>query len=237
MDKKQNKIQRGFSAKSSSSNTCLVMEAISEVKDNKQPLFLQYLNVKKAFDVVWHARLLCSLYQQGVAGPVWKLNNDLYKNISSSVMWQGKLCNALQDYLGLRQGGDTSADTFKNKTNSVLNELEVSFEGYNIGDIPVATQTYSDDTTLIASTLTSANILLSIAERDSNNQRYTFSSTKSRVMVANPKNTATTLYGEEMVTSEMEIHLSLQRVPDERSSPTIEHISRLHGYVCTTWQE
>ena len=41
MDKKQNKMQRGFSVKSSSSNTAfLVMEAIAEAKDSKQPFLL-----------------------------------------------------------------------------------------------------------------------------------------------------------------------------------------------------
>ena len=59
------KMQRGVSAKSSSSNTAfLVTEAIAEAKDSKQSLFFQYLDVKKAFDVVWHTRLLCFLYQQ-----------------------------------------------------------------------------------------------------------------------------------------------------------------------------
>ena len=102
-------------------------EAIAEVKDSKQLLFLQYLDAKKAFDVVRHTGLLCSLYQQGVA---LSCPATLYTNISSSVKWQGKLSKALQDYQGLRQGGDTSADTFKNKTNAVLNELEASSEGY-----------------------------------------------------------------------------------------------------------
>ena len=179
MDKAQNKMQRGFSTKASSVNAALmVTEAIANAKDEKQPLYLQFLDAKKAFDVVWHTGLMCSLHAQGVTGRTWEMYDSLYNNITSSIKWQGKLSPAFIDDQGLRQGGDSSADAFKTKTNPMLDNLEQSGEGYCIGTTSVAAPTCADDTTLVSTTLTGAKILLAIAERDSNHNRYTFSQTK-----------------------------------------------------------
>ena len=58
-------------------------------------------------------------------------------------------------------------------------------------------------------------------------------------MVANPNKAAkeqiwvdpTTLYGEEMVTGEMETHLRLQSVPDDRASSNVSITWEEWGYV------
>ena len=79
MDEVQNRLQRGFSSKCSSANAAfLVTEAIAEAKDNKEPIILQFLDARKAFDVVWHTGLLCTLHDQGITGPTWQLFNVLY---------------------------------------------------------------------------------------------------------------------------------------------------------------
>ena len=231
MDSKQNKMQRGFSTNASSVNAALmVTEAIADAKDNKQPLFLQFLDAKKAFDVVWHTGLKCSLHSQGITGRVWEMYDSLYTDISSSIKWLGKLSPTFIDHQGLRQGGDTSADTFKTKTNPMLDSLEDSGEGYSIGTTSLSAPTCADDTTLISSTLTGAKILLAIAERDSNNNRYSFSSTKSKIMLANPTTTTKeqlaldppSLYGEELPVSTQETHLGILRVPDDRARATVQ---------------
>ena len=130
---------------SSANAALLITEAIAEEKDNKQPLFLQFLDARKAFDVVWHTGLLCSLHEQGVTGLVRELYDNLYSGISSRVQWQGLLSPAFCDLQGLRKGGDMSSDTFKTKTNPLLNSLEDSSEGYSIGTTSVATPTCVDD--------------------------------------------------------------------------------------------
>ena len=111
--KAQNRHQRGFSEKASSTNAALLItESIAEAKDQKQPIFIQFLDAKKAFDLVWHTGLLCSLYEQGITGPTWQMFNSLYTGIQSSVKWNGQLSETFHDEHGLRQGGDTSGDTY-----------------------------------------------------------------------------------------------------------------------------
>ena len=231
LDAKQHKLQRGFSSGASSTNAAFIIsEAISEAKDNKHSLFLQFLDARKAFDVVWHTGLLCSLHDQGVTGPVWELFNHLYTDISSAVKWQGHLSKEFYDLQGLRQGGDTSADAFKGKTNPVLNNLEATGEGFYIGTTPVCAPTCADDTTIISATVTGANILLAVAEMDANNERYTFSAAKSKIMVANPTPSVHSqlsichpnLYNEPLPLTTEETHLGIQRVPDNKARVTVE---------------
>ena len=230
LNQRQNRMQRGFTEASSSSNAALLItEAIAEARDMKRPLFLQFLDARKAFDVVWHTGLLCSIHEQGVQGTTWQLFNDLYSDISSMVKWQGQLSSIFRDLQGLRQGGDTSADAFKCKQNPPLNKLEHCGEGFHIGITSVGAPTCADDTTLISSTLTGVNIMLAIAEKDASQQRYSFSTTKSRIMIANP-NPATkeqlclfqpTLCNEPIEPTTEEKHLGILRVPDNKCKATI----------------
>jgi hypothetical protein len=217
----QNRQQRGFSAQSSSVNAALLLtECIAEAKDAKSPVYIQYLDAKKAFDLVWHTGLLCALHEQGVTGPVWDMYNSMYTDISSCVKWGGQVSSIFHDRQGLRQGGYSSADIFKAKTNLMLNQQEHSVDLYCIGSVVVGAPTCADDTALISSTLTDANMVLSIAVKDSCNQRYIYSTTKSKVMIVNPTTVAKeqlksfplSLLENPLEESTQETHLGIQRI-------------------------
>ena len=69
-DRIQNQRQRGFTKNTSPSNAALLLtEAIAESKHTKQPLFVTLLDVKTAFDVVWHDSLLRKLHGDGINPP------------------------------------------------------------------------------------------------------------------------------------------------------------------------
>jgi hypothetical protein len=189
-DKAQNRLQRGFTEKASSTNVALIItEAIAEAMDAKQPLYIQFLDAKKAFDVVWHSGMLCSLHDQGITGRLWSLHSDLYKGITSCIKWKGQLSDTFEDKQGLRQGGLTSADSFKTKGNPLLNEVENSPDAFCIGATSVGGPTCADDSALCAKNITAAKSLTAAAAKDSANQRYLFSTTKSRIMIMNPSKT------------------------------------------------
>ena len=227
----QNRHQRGFSEKASSTNAALLItESIAEAKDLHNPIFIQFLDARKAFDLVWHTGLLCTLYEQGITGPTWQMYNSLYTGIQSSVKWNGQLSESFYDEHGLRQGGDTSGDTFKMRTNPMLNKQEESPDAFHIGATTVGAPTCADDTALISPTLTGAKMMLQIAHQDSCNQRYIFSSTKSKIMIVNPNQKAkqqlesfpVNLANKTIEESTEETHLGIQRVPSDKATPTIE---------------
>jgi hypothetical protein len=111
----------------------------------------------------------------------------------------------------------------------MLNQQEGATEAYHICSIVAGAPTCADDTALCSSTLTDAKIVLSIAEADSINQRYLYSTTKSKVMIVNPnpvvkeqlKTFPVNLLQSPLEESVEETHLSVQRVPDDRATKTV----------------
>ena len=86
LDPQQSEQQFGFTAGRSPSNCALVLtEIISEALDLNQTLYITYLDVKKAFDTVWHSSMLIHLYHQGVKGTLWNIFRDMYTDIRSRV--------------------------------------------------------------------------------------------------------------------------------------------------------
>ena len=87
-DKIQNQMQRGFTKNTSPSNAALLLtEAIAESKHTKRPLFVTLLDVKTAFDVVWHDSLLRKLHGDGINPPEWLLIKDSFQNSKCEVEW------------------------------------------------------------------------------------------------------------------------------------------------------
>ena len=64
----------------------LILEEITrESRDQKQPLYIAFLDVKAAFDVVSHASLLRKLFHVGIDGTEWSLINSLHTGAQSVV--------------------------------------------------------------------------------------------------------------------------------------------------------
>ena len=173
---------------------------------------------------------MCSMHDQGINGALWQLHADLYKGITSCVKWKGNLSQIFHDKQGLRQGGLTSADSFKTKTNPLLNKIENSTEAFHIGAISVGAPTCADDTALVSETLTGAKLLTKIAEEDSTDMRYSFSTTKSKIMIVNPTTTVLSQLGQfpthlcnvPMDQSTSEVHLGITRTSDGKTAATVQ---------------
>ena len=82
----QNNLQRGFTQNSSPMNCSLILEeVIREAKDLKEPLYIAFLDVKAAFDVVSHASLLRKMFHIGIHGAEWSLIHSMHAGAESVV--------------------------------------------------------------------------------------------------------------------------------------------------------
>ena len=83
----QNKLQTGFTQNSSPMNCSLVLEEIiRDSRDMKQPLYIAFLDVKVAFDVMSHDSLLSKLFHIEIKGTKWSLIHSLHSG-AESVRW------------------------------------------------------------------------------------------------------------------------------------------------------
>ena len=148
----QNNLQRGFTQNSSPINSSLILEElIREAKDLRKPLYIAFLDVKAAFDVVSHASLLRKLFYIGVEGPEWSLIHSMHVGAKSVVKWEGTTSDTLQIQQGVRQGGILSMDLYKLYGNTQLNRLTDLGVGTCVGEICCAAPTTADDMALVAS--------------------------------------------------------------------------------------
>ena len=230
--KRLSKLQRGFCDNSSSINTALLLsEAISEAQDTNVPLFVAYLDATKAFDVVWHKSMLCTIHSLGITGDLWKVYNDMYKQLTSQVKCNGVLSPVLEETQGVRQGGIPSTELFKARGDGLLQTLSRSRLGFEVGTIDVSAPTCADDISLIGRDPVALQAMLNLAIHDAHRERYEFSATKSKVMVINSK-TKSPLWeslslweidGRKLEVSDQETHLGIQRLNNGKATKSVEH--------------
>ena len=62
-----------------------LQEAILEKRSKGGKAFVTFLDVRNAFDTIWHEGLLVKLFQKGIKGHFWHLINNWYATSSSCI--------------------------------------------------------------------------------------------------------------------------------------------------------
>ena len=102
---KQNKLQRGFTEKSSPMNTALILEEhIHDRHDIQAPAYLAFLDAKSPFDVVSHTSLIRKSFNIGEEGNMWTIINSLHQDARSAGKWQGEISKQFGVEQDVRQG-------------------------------------------------------------------------------------------------------------------------------------
>ena len=94
--------------------------------------------------------MLNALHDQGITGDIWHLYNSMYSEITARVKCNGELSRLITERQGIRQGGLTSAEAFKAKSNNFLDSVRNHPDSYRIGSISIGIPTVADDNCLIA---------------------------------------------------------------------------------------
>ena len=104
----------------------LIRESIYFAKENGSRLYVCFLDVRKAFDCVWHDGLFYKLYKCGVNKSIFKILQNLYTGMSSCVRHQGCKSDWFPILPRTRQGGVISPLLYLIFLNDLLYELEAS---------------------------------------------------------------------------------------------------------------
>ena len=124
---KQNKLQRGFTEKSSPMNTALILEEYNrDRRDIQASAYLAFLGAKSAIDVVSHKSLMRKLFNIGVEGNMWTIINSLHQDARSVVKWQGEISKHFRVEQGVRQGRILSTDIYKVYNDGLLDRLTIA---------------------------------------------------------------------------------------------------------------
>ena len=179
-----NPLQGGFRSGHSCSHTALILqEAIASARESGSKAFVAFLDVKKAFDTVWHASLLVKLHQKGVTGHLWHVISTWYSSSSSCVLWDGTCSSSFVLNQGVRQGGTLSPFLYVLFVDELLDTLAASGLGVSVAGLYCGAPMYADDLALVSSRPADLQAMLDIVHVYSRKWRYQLNETKSVVMV------------------------------------------------------
>ncbi len=182
----QNKLQWGFTQDTPPLLAGLMLqEQINEATEQRKPLYITFLDVKTAFDVVWHDSLLRKIYIDGVQGGLWLGIKSLYEGAHSAISWNGVLSDSFPVLQGVRQGAVLSADLYKRFNNPLLNMLSNSGMGGHIGINHLQSPTCADDIAICAYDKIEMQCMIDVVHQYSKQEKYEIQARKSAVLTIN----------------------------------------------------
>ena len=123
---------------------------LNHFRNNKGPLCICFMDVKKAFDSVNHKLLLQQLATYGIKENFLKVISSLYDQVKSSVSGNDSLTDLFPCNRGVRRGCLCSPVLFALYLNDLNSHIMESSQGVMVDDIPVHSLLYADDLVLKA---------------------------------------------------------------------------------------
>ena len=124
--------QAGFRLKRSCIDTLseLVQGRLREGKTT----YALFLDVKKAYDMVWRDGLWLKLWDMGVKGRIWRVIKKIYESSRSTVLLEGEQSAAFNVEQGVAQGCSLSPILFSVFINGLLKEVEQAELGIELSN-------------------------------------------------------------------------------------------------------
>ena len=143
--------QQGFQTNLSCiSAAYTVQEVIQYNLDQGSCTYAAFMDIKRAFDTVWHNALFVTLHDLGIQGKLWRILMELYNGLQSSVSLNRKHSQWFPVKQGVRQGGVLSTFLYLVFVNDLLEEIQTCHKGSCIGTLDCNCPAYADDMAYLA---------------------------------------------------------------------------------------
>ncbi len=104
----------GFKKGSMTADNLFILNGIIEkYRILKKPLYVCFVDFKRAFDCIHRVIMFAKLIKDGFSGKILDVLISMYFKTSSSVKWKGMLSGFFPETMGVAQGGLTSPYLFK----------------------------------------------------------------------------------------------------------------------------
>ena len=107
----------------------ILQEAISFVRERKKKVFVAFLDVKKAFDTVWHDGLMFKLALHKFPMYIWHILINWYSSSTSAVLWNSRISRSFRIRQGVRQSAILSPLLYSSFVHGLLDQLSASGHG------------------------------------------------------------------------------------------------------------
>lgn len=165
----------------------LFRECSNYVTENGSKLYSCFLDVRQAFDRVWHEALMVKLFNSNIQVYLYKTIFNMYQNMQSRVISNGYASSWFPILQGVRQGGVISPHLYLIFINDLMNQLCNSQHGLTVYDLNCTCPSSADDMVLLSLSKSGLQELMNICYEYSTTHRYTYNAKKSAVIVADRK--------------------------------------------------
>ena len=147
------KEQAGFRKNFRTSDKIFILKTIVDKyiqKNGKMnKLYACFIDLKKAFDTVWHEGLLLKLQRAGIDGKIYELLRSIYQSSASRIKCKQVLAEPILIKQGVHQGNVLSPLLFNIFINGIGNELCVD-DAPILNDSKISHLLYANDLVLLS---------------------------------------------------------------------------------------
>jgi len=191
-------------------------ETISYYKSLGSPVYLCFLDARKAFDRVNHWTLLKNLIEKGVPIHIVKLLLYWYRTQKVIIKWGKSVSDSFTTSNGIKQGGLLSPFLFNIYVDCINEALADSGIGCRVGETCMNTISYADDMVLMTPHAGSLQMLVNICERVAPELDIQYNTDKSVCMLIKS--------GHERIAYTQDIRLNGVNLQFVQSFPYLGHI-------------
>ena len=153
--------QNGFRPdRSCVDNIYILSELIQTRNAEKLKTFLCFIDLKKAYDVVFREGLWKQLYNCGIKGKILNILMNLYKDTKSTVKINNQYSEFFNIARGVRQGCVLSPLLFSIFIDGLVKEIKKLNAGINIDYMNLSLLLYADDIVLISDNADKLQLML-----------------------------------------------------------------------------
>ena len=179
-----NPLQGGFRSGFSSLHSAFIFqEAVQAIRDRGKKAYVAFLDVRKAFDTVWHQGLFLKMHRKGIPPRIWHLLQTWYNSASNSVKLNEDISRPFASQQGVHQGAILSPLLCSIFVDELLDLLEGSGFGAVVGIVYCGAPMFADDLALVASSPEELQSMLDIVSKYPSRWRYQLNAIKSVVLV------------------------------------------------------
>ena len=177
--------QIGFRKGYQTSDHIFTLRSIIEnyFRNNKGPLYVCFVDFKKAFDSGDHKLLVQQLVTYGIKGNFLKVIKSLYDQVKSCVRGNNSLTDIFPCNRGVRQGCLLSPVLFALYLNDLNRQVKESSQGVLVDDISIHSLLYADDLGLIAKDRKDLQSQLHTLDKFSNSLKMEVNLDKTKVIL------------------------------------------------------
>jgi retron-type reverse transcriptase len=162
-------------------------QTVSYYTSNGSPVYLCFLDAKKAFDRVNHWTLFKKLLDRGTPKYLVNIMKYWYREQEFVIKWGETMSESFHCNNGIRQGGQLSPLLYNIYIDDLNEQLNKANCGCMVGGRSVNALSYADDMVLMAPTLSALRQLIAICEKFAQPHDIIYNTTKTVCMLIKPR--------------------------------------------------